>query len=70
MESRESKATKAKSFQFVTITKPGQGWKDKNEHIVRSHVMRQLRKKQRDQRQSKKRHMESYHVDRSGQRYD
>lgn len=50
MKSHHSKDDIPSSFQFVTITKPGQGWKNKNEHIVRSHVMRQLRQKQRAQK--------------------
>ena len=37
------------TFEFVNITKPGAGWKNKNEHIVRSHVMRQVRRNKRCQ---------------------
>lgn len=48
MGSKESDEAQSSNFQFVTITKPGAGWKNKNEHIVRSHVMRQVRQKQRE----------------------
>jgi hypothetical protein len=34
-------------LQFVTITKPGHDWKRGNEYVVRSHVMRHVRKKQK-----------------------
>lgn len=34
-------------FQFVTVTRPGHGCKNNNEHIVRSHVMKQVRRKQK-----------------------
>jgi hypothetical protein len=35
------------SLKFVTITKPGHDWKRGNEYVVRSHVMRHVRKKQK-----------------------
>jgi hypothetical protein len=34
-------------LKFVTITKPGHDWKRGNEYVVRSHVMRHVRKKQK-----------------------
>jgi hypothetical protein len=34
-------------LKFVAITKPGHDWKRGNEYIVRSHVMRHVRKKQK-----------------------
>lgn len=69
LDSKESSEDMASSFQFVTITKPGHGWKNKNEHIVRSHVMRQVRQKQREQRTSKAGEVGDYHVNRYSQRY-
>jgi hypothetical protein len=47
------------SFQFVSITKPGYGWKNQNEHIVRSHVMRQIRRKQRVKREAEQSDLEN-----------
>ena len=69
METKESKETKAPSFQFVTITAPGQGWKNENEHIVRSHVMRQMRRKQREEKKSKKDERQNHLITESGDRY-
>jgi hypothetical protein len=39
-------------YQFVTVTKPGDRW-NKNEHIVRSHAMRLVRRTQRLQKLAK-----------------
>jgi hypothetical protein len=47
------------NFQFVSITKPGYGWKNQNEHIVRSHVMRQIRRKQRVKREAEQSDLEN-----------
>jgi hypothetical protein len=69
MENKESKAGKSSSFQFVSVTKPGHGWKNENEHIVRSHVMRQLRQKQREERKAKRGEKDVYRVPRSAERY-
>jgi hypothetical protein len=48
-EMEGSKDSTGSEFQFVNITKPGVGWKNRNEHIVRSHVMRQVRREKRCQ---------------------
>jgi hypothetical protein len=69
MEAKESEETKSLSFQFVTIAGPGQGWKNENEHIVRSHVMRQLRRKQREEKKSKKDEKQDCPITESGERY-
>jgi hypothetical protein len=66
---KELKDGAASDFQFVTITKPGHGWKDKNEHIVRSHVMRLVRQKQREKRSPKPRGSQGRHVNGLGERY-
>jgi hypothetical protein len=34
-------------LKFVTITKPGHDWRRGNEYVVRSHVMRHVRQKQK-----------------------
>jgi hypothetical protein len=34
-------------IQFVNITKPGLGWKNRNEHLVRSHAMKHVRRRQK-----------------------
>lgn len=47
------------NFQFVSITKPGYGWKNQNEHIVRSHVMRQIRRKQKVKREAEQGDLEN-----------
>jgi hypothetical protein len=59
MAGQEAKETIAPSFQFVSITKPGDRWKDHNEHIVRSHVMRQVRKRQKLEKKASQRELES-----------
>lgn len=46
-EPKEAPVIISPSFKFVRITKPGHGWKNHNEHIVRSHAMRQVRKRQK-----------------------
>jgi hypothetical protein len=40
----------APSYRFVNITKPSEMWGQHNEHIIRSHVMRQVRKRQKLER--------------------
>lgn len=34
-------------LRFVAVTKPGHGWKSSDEHVVRSHAMRHVRRKQK-----------------------
>jgi hypothetical protein len=59
MAGQEAKEGIAPSFQFVSITKPGDGWKHHNEHIVRSHAMRQVRKRQKLETKARQKELES-----------
>jgi len=42
----------SRSLQFIMVTRPGRDWKNNNEHIVRSHVMRNVRRGQKLKKKS------------------
>jgi hypothetical protein len=44
---KDSSEAGSPGLKFVAISKPGHDWKRGNEYIVRSHVMRHVRKKQK-----------------------
>ena len=44
---KNSRETAGLDLRFVAVTKPGHGWKSSDEHVVRSHAMRHVRRKQK-----------------------